>query len=114
LRTWGSEGTGDGQFTFPASLDVDNDNKVYVIDDFGRPIQSENEPGNPLQKFDKFGTFLAKFGKQGTDDGEFNSAAGVIVSKSGQIYVSATSNHRIQKLAADGSQVARRMESQSI
>lgn len=27
LREWGSEGTGDGQFTFPASLDVDEQDK---------------------------------------------------------------------------------------
>jgi len=51
LRTWGSKGSGDGQFDDPTSVAVDNTNKVYVADPINRRIQV----------FDSDGKFLAKW-----------------------------------------------------
>jgi DNA-binding beta-propeller fold protein YncE len=52
LSTWGSKGTGDGQFDDPTSVAVDSTtNKVYVADPINRRIQI----------FDSNGKFLAKW-----------------------------------------------------
>jgi len=52
LATWGSSGSGDGQFRDPTSVAVDpTTNKVYVAD----PINSR------IQVFDSTGTFLSKW-----------------------------------------------------
>ena len=50
LLTWGSSGSGDGQFNFPAALAVDSQGNVLVVD-FGN---------NRIQKFDSTGKFLLK------------------------------------------------------
>jgi DNA-binding beta-propeller fold protein YncE len=51
LATWGSGGTGDGQFRDPTSVAVDPTNKVYVAD----PLNSR------IQVFDSNGKFLNKW-----------------------------------------------------
>ena len=51
LATWGSGGTGDGQFRDPTSVAVDPTNKVYVAD----PVNSR------IQVFDSNGKFLTKW-----------------------------------------------------
>ena len=52
LSTWGSKGSGDGQFDDPTSVAVDSTtNKVYVAD----PINKR------IQVFDSNGKFLAKW-----------------------------------------------------
>lgn len=51
LQSWGSKGTGPGQFDTPHSLAVDRQNNVYVAD-----------PGNKrIQVFDNDGTFKNQF-----------------------------------------------------
>jgi DNA-binding beta-propeller fold protein YncE len=51
LTTWGSEGSGDGQFKGLSSVAVDPTNRVYVAD----PINSR------IQVFDSTGKFLTKW-----------------------------------------------------
>jgi DNA-binding beta-propeller fold protein YncE len=52
MGTWGTAGTGDGQFKDPTSVAVDpNSNKVYVAD----PINKR------IQVFDSNGKFLTKW-----------------------------------------------------
>src|SRR5262245_9461033 len=59
---WGSQGTGDGQFNFPAGVAVNSAGQVYVAD-FGN---------HRIQKFDANGNFITQWGSQGTGDGQFN------------------------------------------
>ena len=47
-------------------------------------------------------TFLNTWGSFGTGDGEFNRPWDVAVSDTGQVYVTETNNHRIQRFDADG------------
>lgn len=49
--SFGTEGTGPGQFNFAYHLEVDKDNNIYVSD----------EGNNVVQKFDQKGTFLERF-----------------------------------------------------
>ncbi len=87
LTKWGSNGSGDGQFSFPSGLAVDSKDNIYVAD-----------TGNHrIQKFDVSGNFLTKWGSEGSGDGQFSSPSGVAVDSQGNVYVADTGNHRIQK-----------------
>ena len=87
IRSWGSDGLGDGQFINPAGIAVDSLGNVYV-GDFG-----EN---NRIQKFDSNGNFITKWGSPGNKDGQFLGPSGLIVDPSGSVYVVDGGNSRIQ------------------
>lgn len=55
LYTFGSFGTGNGQFDAPRGIDVDSNDNIFVSD----------PPNNRIQKFDKFGNYISTIG-QGT------------------------------------------------
>ena len=55
LFEWGSEGTGDGQFTRTSEITIDSDGDIYVAD----------QHNHRIQKFDSNGTYLAQFGSVG-------------------------------------------------
>src|SRR4030042_1741132 len=62
VTKWGSPGSGDGQFNYPAGVAVDSSGNVYVAD-----------LGNHrIQKFDSSGGFITKWGSSGSGDGQFN------------------------------------------
>jgi sugar lactone lactonase YvrE len=89
VRTWGSYGTGDGQFNFPKGIAIDSSGNVYVAD-------SDN---HRIQKFTADGTFITKWDSYGTGDGQFSYPQGIAVDSSDNVYVAGS---RIQKFTADG------------
>src|SRR6266540_3767266 len=91
-QAWGSGGSGDGQFSYPAGLAVDAAGNVYVAD-------SNN---GRIQKFTSTGGFLTKWGSNGSGDGQFSFPAGVAVDAAGNVYVADSSNRRIQKFTSTG------------
>jgi DNA-binding beta-propeller fold protein YncE len=91
VNSWGSYGSGDGQFKFPANMAVDSSTgSVYVVDRYN----------DRIQKFDSNGNFITKWGSNGTGDGEFYYPAGISVDSSSDVYVS--DHHRIQKFDSNG------------
>ena len=99
LASWGSYGSGNGQFISPHGIAVDSSGKVYVADTYNYRIQ----------KFSPDGTFLASWGSEGSGNGQFESPDGVAVDGSGNVYVTDigncmtdTGNCRIQKFSPDG------------
>ncbi len=84
---WGSEGTGDGQFSHPTGAAVDPSGNVYVADYWNCRIQ----------KFSGDGAFIGTWGIRGDGDGQFNTPKGVVVDRDGYIYIADTSNSRMQK-----------------
>jgi DNA-binding beta-propeller fold protein YncE len=78
LRSWGGEGEDDGQFRFPATIDIDAAGNVYVVDVLNARVQ----------KFDSAGTHLLTIGKLGGKLGSFFRPKGVAVDSFGNIYVS--------------------------
>lgn len=78
LRSWGGEGEDDGQFRYPATIDVDDKGNVYVVDTLNARVQ----------KFDSSGEHLQTIGKRGGKPGTFYRPKGVAVDASGQIFVS--------------------------
>jgi sugar lactone lactonase YvrE len=85
LTTWGTPGSGDGQFVIPFGVATDGSGNVYVWD-----------VGNSrIQKFDADGTFLVAFGiSPGNVFG-----VGIATDAIGDLYVADTANDRIQKFA---------------
>ncbi|HSS18843.1 MAG TPA: immunoglobulin-like domain-containing protein [Pyrinomonadaceae bacterium] len=92
ITSWGSSGTGDGQFSGPQGLAIDSADNVYVAD----------TANNRIQKFTAGGVFITKWGTLGSANGEFMSPFGVSADSSGTIYVADTSNNRIQSFSSTG------------
>lgn len=92
ITSWGSGGTGDGQFSSPQGLAIDSSDNVYVAD----------TGNNRIQKFTSGGTFITKWGTVGSGNGQFMGPFGVSVDASGTVYVADTSNNRIQTFSGTG------------
>ena len=92
ILQWGSNGTGEGQFSGPHGIEVDAVGHVYVVD-----------TGNHrIQKFAGDGTFLAQWGSLGADPGQFNHPHGIGIGPMGNVFVAETGNNRVQKFTSEG------------
>ena len=91
LLTWGSGGTGPGQFNIPRSAATDAAGNVYIADFHNHRIQ----------KFDSNGNFLSSWGSFGTSPGQFREPASVAI-KGGTRYVVDHLNHRVQMFDLNG------------
>ncbi len=98
LLTFGTEGSGDGEFANPVGVAVDGSGNVFVADG------SFFFPGNNrIQKFTNAGSFLTKWGSPGSGDGQFDQPQGIAVDGSGNVFVTEGShNTRIQKFTNTG------------
>ena len=95
LLSWGSNGSGNGQFAIAQGLAVDNDNNVYVAD-----------TGNDrIQKFSSTGAYLGQWGSTGGANGQFNGPRDVLVTGN-DVYVVDTGNNRIQRFTTGGAYVS--------
>jgi DNA-binding beta-propeller fold protein YncE len=77
ITSWGTEGTGNGQFLRLEGVAVDSSSDNVFVADF---------EGNNIQKFDSNGNFITKWGSKGDGDGEFQRPWGVAVDSSGNVY----------------------------
>ncbi len=90
---FGSEGKGEGQFTYLTSMAFDVSGNVWVVD-------SGNDR---VQKFSSEGSYLSAFGSKGTGAGQFEEPWGVAINKNtGNIYVTDSSNNRVQEFSSTG------------
>jgi DNA-binding beta-propeller fold protein YncE len=94
LGSFGSNGSGDGQFSRAVGIAVDA-SRIYVVD-------SDNDN---VQVFDHSFNFLFKFGSTGTGNSQFQSPYGIAVDGSGNIFVSDSNRHRVQKFDSTGAYV---------
>lgn len=88
----------------PCFIASDSQDNIYVVDRIN----------NRVQKFNKNGTFITKWGSNngvpnedplenwGTGDGDLFLPVGIAIDKDDNVYVSDTSNNRIQKFTSDG------------
>jgi len=93
----GGRGTGKGQFDSPIGIAVDAKGNILVADtNNGR-----------IEKFSPTGTFLSFLGTDRIGHGQLEEPNGIAVDHAGNIYVTEVgSNHRVQKLAPDGTFIA--------
>ncbi|HEY3312338.1 MAG TPA: flippase activity-associated protein Agl23 [Anaerolineales bacterium] len=97
----GSLGTEPGQFNAPRGIAFAPDGSLYVADSRNHRIQHLGADGKVIKVW---GTF-ADQASGNAPIGTFNEPWGVAVSPTGDVYVSDTWNHRIQKFSADGTPV---------
>ena len=93
----GGKGSDKGQFDSPTGIAVDGSGNILVADtNNGR-----------IEKFSPTGTFLSIIGTKGSGHGQLGEPNGIAIDRAGNIYVAeVASNHRVQKLAPDGTFIA--------
>jgi DNA-binding beta-propeller fold protein YncE len=90
VATWGSFGSGAGQFNSPSGIAVDKGGSVYVAD----------TGNNRVQKFTSSGDLITSFYGSDSGSGLLKSPRGIAVDMNdldGAVYVTDTGNNRIQK-----------------
>jgi DNA-binding beta-propeller fold protein YncE len=96
LGQFGAFGPGDGQFIWPVSIDLDQQENLYVSDEYLQRISV----------FDKEGKFLGKWGQPGGREGELNGPSGLAFDKDDNLYIVDSRNARVQKFTKDGKYLA--------
>ena len=92
LRSFGTYGSGQGQFNEPCGVAVDGEGNILVTD-FGN---------HRIQKFTAEGQFLAAVGTKGNGPLQFNEPAGIAFNAvNSKVYVTEWRNHRCHILNSD-------------
>lgn len=86
IRSFGSPGTGPGEFNRPEGLGLDSEGRLYVADSCNHRVQI----------FSPDGKFLSAFGKPGTAPGELSYPYDVRVDGEGYRFVCEFGNSRVQ------------------
>ncbi len=89
--SWGGPGSEDGSFSYPATVAIDEDGNVYVVDVLNARVQ----------KFDADGGFLRAFGKLGATPGSLYRPKGIAVGRD-QVFVSDSYLGVVQVFDRDG------------
>ena len=98
LARWGDEpDSEEGKFYYPRGLATSPEGDVYIADSGNNRIQKFDSEGNLINAWGKFG-----FAWRGAEAGKFDVPWGVTTDKQGFLYVSDTTNARIQKFQSDG------------
>ena len=92
IRSFGSHGTGLGQFKRPFGVAIDDNGNLLVVDC----------GNNRIQKFTSDGRFIAVVGAQGSGQLQFSSPIGIKINpQTKRVYVADNGNHRVQVLQPD-------------
>ena len=92
LRSFGSKGSGHGQFNGPCGVAVDDNGNILVVDLYN----------NCIQKFTPDGTFITTVGKKGNNPLEFDEPMGIAIHPlNKRVYIADHNNHRLQILNPD-------------
>jgi hypothetical protein len=100
-ETWGSPGSGNGQFNF--SVTGENAGAITFAPDGGFWVA---DTGNfRVQRFDKDRKFLGAWGRFGSADGEFAFPSDISVDTVGNVFVADDKRHVIQVFSSDGAYI---------
>jgi tripartite motif-containing protein 71 len=92
-KSFGSEGSGNGQFKHATGVAVDSGGDVWAVD----------SGDGRVEKFSSSGSFLGAYGSKGTGVDQFEEPWGIAINQStGNVYVSDSSNNRIEELNSSG------------
>ena len=90
--TFGTEGTGDGQFNHPADVARTANGQLLVVD-------AENDR---VERFSEEGKYLGQFGSEGDEPGQFEHPVALAVAPNGDILVADTLSDRVQRFDSGG------------
>ena len=92
LRSFGSQGSGQGQFNGPRGVAVDDNGNILVVD----------QDNHRIQKFTPDGMFITTVGKKGNNPLEFNQPMGIAIHPlNKRVYIADCNNLRLQILNPD-------------
>ena len=92
VRSFGSKGNGEGQFSHPRGVAVDDDSNILVAD----------RGNDRIQKFTSDGKFITAVGSKGSEPLEFKLPTGIAIHPvNKRVYVSESTNYRVQILNSD-------------
>jgi len=92
LFSWGTRGSGEGEFNYPTHLAFGNDDNLLVTDALNFRVQS----------FDRDGRFLRQFGRHGDSSGSFAAPKGIAVDSGRHIYIVDALFDTVQIFGTDG------------
>ena len=93
VSSFGSKGSGDGEFESPSGITVDQTNGNIIVSDTGN---------NRIQIFSSDGKFISKFGTKGSNNEQLNGPTGIFKSQGNKIYVIDTGNCCIKSFTPNG------------
>ena len=95
-KSWGSKGSGEGQFELAHGVGIDSSGNIYVVDTNNFRVQ----------KFDSNGKFITMWGSKGSGEGQFLHGHDITFDSSGNIYVTDVLKDsdvaRVQKFDSNG------------
>jgi streptogramin lyase len=97
LQSFGSYGTGIGQFDLACAMDADSAGNLFILD------RRENR----VQKFDSQGQFLITWGSKGSAPGQFSEPNGLAVAPDDTVWVAGYHGHDIQRFDNGGTLIKR-------
>ena len=90
--SFGSYGSGNGQFHNPYDVAFDSTNSLYIVD----------TSNHRIQVFTPEGKFLRMFGSLGSGDGQLNLPWSIAIDRNDMVYVADYSNNRISIFTTQG------------
>jgi tripartite motif-containing protein 71 len=90
--SFGSTGTGNGQFGHPAGIATNAEGSIWVVD----------ENNKRVEKFNEAGQYLSSFGAPGTGNGQFSRPTDLALDSKGNIWVTDAGNNRVEEFNASG------------
>jgi hypothetical protein len=91
VASWGSAGTGNGQFDGPWG--ITNDGSFVYVTDLNN---------HRIQKFNLTGTYQTQWGSSGTGNNQYSLPAGITTDDSGDLWICDGGNARLQRTSNTG------------
>jgi YD repeat-containing protein len=90
--SFGTSGTGNGQFSHPADVAIDAKGNLWVVD----------ENNNRLQQFNPAGGFIKSLGSAGSGSGQFNQPKSIAFAANGDFWVADSGGSRLEQFNGKG------------
>jgi tripartite motif-containing protein 71 len=97
LAAYGSIGTGNGQFTHPTGIGINQSTGNVYVGDCGN---------SRIEELNSSGEFVRTFGSAGTEPGQLSCMEGVKIDSAGNVWVADKHNNRIQEFSSTGTFIA--------